>query len=254
MIFIEEDNDNESFGAEMSNPDESRKLEKTRISNVDLKENFVNFDENERKKYDEILFNLKEKIRKEKLLISKPDPIETKSSNKTLGNSTHKQFHTKNKSELLGYRNQSVSFMGTSAPSQKNHSQLKKYNNSFIWNQSQTKITTAEFNKENGYLQNIVSFNKRIDEGSSVRSEPYIIPALNNPVFSYNFSKIFSTNQQRSNEILFNSSFPNAKSVNRNKKQILVKIMGITNCFGGQQKKKMISSSSVNNLSKKKEL
>ena len=253
------------------------------------------------KKYDEILSQMKEKIRKDKLSLSQKDQISFRNKNSS-ENSQKPKFidnylyfegsglsdknpkeviktglHNKHNSEIFRstpngsflnninsnsesklstniengsfnakfpakFRNNSISCLGT-APTQKtithsnilqrilkkNPLQTNNSNSFFFSNQTQTKIMTADFNKEVGFLQNIICFNFT-EEGKSdsVRSEPIIMPYDKTKCFkiSHNFSKILNNKENRdlyNSEVMFNCSFPAAKKINKYKRQIFVR-------------------------------
>ena len=237
-----------------SNKKSEEAFQKTMITN---KNEPVGLSEEE-KKFDDILEHMKENIRKEKekLIFSKQNSNTCKNPESLL-----KSFHNKHHSEIFRstpsasflnhlnsnsetklsanieqnsmlqakipakYRNHSASYLGVSQKSNVFQRISKKLTNYslFFSNQTQTKLTTADFNRDIGFLQNIVSFGD--DEGCSGRSEPIIIPFQPGTSVNNNFSKILNNNTKETTQknMLFNCSFPGGKKVNRNKKQIFVK-------------------------------
>lgn len=157
--------------------------------------------------------------------------------------SIHIEKNSMNVKLPVKYRNNSISCLGTQkTASQTNHFYqriLKKTppfhsNNSLYFsNQSRTKLTTAEFNKEMGFLQNIVSFGAT--GHSTCRSEPIILP-LSQSVCN-NFSKFLNNNKDSNKLHDFNCSFPGCKKENKRKRQILVK--DFMNENGNNKKKKL---------------
>ena len=181
---------------------------------------------------------MKEKIREEKLSLSQKDEFKGNLHNKhksKLCRSTpngdflncENGFHLKIKEKFKEkFRNNSISCFQNQTNFLQKKNTLQTNNSMFFSNnqtQTQTKINTADFNKEIGFLQDIVCFNLE-EEGNSTRSEPFIIYSKNKTKgFTYNFSKILKENKEK-----INCSFPGAKRNNKNKRQIFVKKFGLS--------------------------
>lgn len=286
MILIEEASSNKKSLEEKSNSiNESQKFKKTMITNRNLETCGIYSDEDKSNKYDEILSQMKEKIRKDKLLSfrlkdSQPKNERTKYShnkhnseilrstpsglflnplnNSNSNSETKLSSNIENisfNSKLPAKFNRNNSSLGT-APTQKNVSQSNimqrimkrnplQTNSLFFSNQTQTKIMTADFNKEIGFLQNIICFNKH-DGGNTIRSEPIIGPIQKE--FTHNFSKLFNNNNKENKKFnnfdpMFNCSFPGGRKINKNKQQIFVKQNGSCIAERKNPKKKVVNKS-----------
>ena len=270
IILIEESSS--SNNKSLENSPDSQNFQKTMITNQLIEPKTMDFIEEEEKKYDEILSQMKEKIRKEKEKLSfsqkqmslrktQENALKLELSDKT-GHELIKITHNKHNSEIFRstpngsflnnlnsnsetklsaniennsslnakmpekFRNHSISCLGTQKTNIFRRILKKKplqTNNSlFFSNQTQTKLMTADFNKEIGFLQNIICF--KDEEAGSGRSEPIIIACPQGG--SNNFSK-FLNNKENSkfhnSEISFNCSFPGGRTMNKNKKQIFVR-------------------------------